>query len=166
MKKIISIITLILSTATLIYTGVDIFEDDEYLTGKVVKVADGDTFTLLTNSNEKIRIRLYGIDAPENGQDYGSKSRQYLNDLCYGKQVRVQKIDTDHYGRTLGVVFVDGINVNEELVRQGLAWYYREYADDPFLEALELSARDKRINIWSMKNPVPPHEFRRNKRKK
>lgn len=170
MKKILSILSLLLSTALIIYTAYTGEGESDAstgsLTGKVVSVADGDTFTLLTNNNERVKIRLYAIDAPERGQDFGTKSREFLNDLCYGKMVTIEKKDTDQYGRTLGIAFADGVNLNEEMVRNGLAWYYSHYANDPKLEALEQSARRQRLNIWSMKNPVHPHEFRKNKKNK
>lgn len=138
----------------------------ELLTGKVISVADGDTITILTDSNEKIKIRLEGIDAPERGQDFGSKSRQHLNELCYGKTVQVEKKGVDQYGRLLGVVYVGNLNLNEEQIRSGLAWYYRQYVDDPRLDLLEQTARQEKLNIWSVKNPLAPWEFRKNKRNK
>ncbi|GAB6121146.1 thermonuclease family protein [Dysgonomonas termitidis] len=168
MKRLLYILSLLLSSALIIYTAyTGEGESDtrpESLTGKVVSVADGDTFTLLTDNNGRMKVRLYAIDAPERGQDFGTKSREFLNDLCYGKTVTIEKKDTDQYGRILGIAFVDGMNLNEEMVRNGLAWYYSHYVDDPKLDALEQSARRQKLNIWSMKNPVHPHEFRKNKR--
>lgn len=136
------------------------------ITGEVVNVADGDTFTMKTITNEKIKIRLYGIDAPERGQDFGTKSRQLLNDLCYGKIVEVTVEDIDQYDRTLGTVYVDDVNVNEEMVRNGLAWYYSHFVDNPRLDSLEQVARSEKLNIWSQKNPKSPFEFRQQKKKK
>lgn len=136
----------------------------ELLTGKVISVADGDTVTILTENDESIKIRLEGIDAPERGQDFGGKSRQYLNELCYGKTVKVEKKGVDQYGRVLGIVYVGDLNLNEEQVRSGLAWYYRHYVNDPRLDLLEQTARNQKLNIWSQKNPLAPWEFRKNKR--
>ncbi len=136
------------------------------LNGKIVSVADGDTVTLLTDDNERIRIRLLGIDAPERGQDFGTKARQYLNDLCYQKEVTVRFSEKDQYDRILGVVYVGDMNINEEMVRQGLAWYYSHFVTDHRLDSLEQLARKEKLNIWSMKNPLSPYEFRkRNKNK-
>lgn len=133
--------------------------------GEVVSVADGDTFTMKTLTGERIKVRLYGIDAPERGQDYGTKSRQLLNDLCYGKIVEVQVQDIDQYDRTLGTVYINELNVNEEMVRNGLAWYYSHFVEDSRLDSLEQQARSERLNIWSMDNPIPPYEFRKKGRK-
>ncbi len=136
------------------------------IAGEVVSVADGDTMTILTVSGERIKIRLEGIDAPERGQDYGTKARQYLNDLCYGKVVTVESRGEDQYGRTLGVVYLGDLNVNQEMVRNGLAWYYDYFVYDPKLDSLEQSARRQKLNIWSVKNPIPPYQYRKEKREK
>lgn len=134
------------------------------ITGEVVSVADGDTFTMKTITNEKVKVRLYGIDAPERGQDFGTKSRKLLNDLCYGKIVEVVVEDIDQYDRTLGTVYVDGVNVNEEMVRNGLAWYYSHFVDNHRLDSLEQVARSEKLNIWSMENPMSPFEYRKKKK--
>jgi len=140
--------------------------DQSTLTGEVIKVADGDTFTLKTTDGEQVNIRLYGIDAPEKGQDFGTKSHQHLNALCYGKYVIVKTENKDKYGRTLGTAYIDGLNINEDMVRQGLAWYYSDYANDPRLESLEQAARKQKLNIWSKRNPQSPHDFRKAKKEK
>ncbi len=75
------------------------------LTGKVVKVADGDTITILVGT-EQHRIRLQGIDAPERKQPFGKASGRSLSALVAGKQVRVEYGKRDRYGRILGVVWV------------------------------------------------------------
>jgi micrococcal nuclease len=83
-------------------------------------VADGDTFTMLIDQ-EQVRVRLHGIDCPERGQDFSSVAKEYLSDLVFNKTVRVEKLDTDRYGRTIGLVYVDSTHVNEALLRAGLA---------------------------------------------
>lgn len=140
--------------------------DQKTMSGKVISVADGDTMTILTGNNRKIKIRLQGIDAPEKSQAFGAKAKDYLNKLCYGKKVTVKKDKKDMYGRLLGIVYVDGENVNEEMVRRGLAWHYKHFSNDTRLEYLERLARKAKLNIWSQKNPVPPYEYRKNKKKK
>lgn len=140
--------------------------DSETIIGEVISVADGDTFTMKTLTDERIKVRLFGIDAPERGQDFGNKSRQLLNELCYGKIVKVTVEDIDQYDRTLGTVYVDEININEEMVRNGLAWYYNHFVEDHRLDSLEQVARSEELNIWSKKNPMSPYEFRQKKKKK
>jgi micrococcal nuclease len=87
--------------------------------GKVVSIADGDTFTLFVNE-EQVKIRLHGIDCPEKSQDFRTKAKEYLSELVFGKKVSVKKMDTDRYGRTIGMVTIDSKNVNEELLKEGV----------------------------------------------
>jgi micrococcal nuclease len=139
----------------------------EGLRGKVVKIADGDTFTLLTANKQQVKVRLHGIDCPERAQDFGQVARQKLSDLIFGQQVRVVEKDVDRYKRTVAIVYTaDNHCVNEELLRAGLAWHYAEYDDNPEWAALEEEARNKRVGIWSHPRPVRPSEYRSNKRSK
>ena len=84
----------------------------EDLRGRVVGIADGDTLTLLTEQRKQIRIRLSDIDTPERRQPFGTRARQFLSDLTFGKMVRVDVRDTDRYGRTVGRVFAGNQDVN------------------------------------------------------
>jgi endonuclease YncB( thermonuclease family) len=131
------------------------------LEGKVVKIADGDTLTLLTSINEQIKIRLAGIDTPERKQPFGNRAKQALSSLAFQKQALVEVETIDRYGRTVGVVFVDGQNINAELVKQGMAWVYREYNKDRALYELESKAKEKKLGLWLDKKPIPPWEWRR-----
>ena len=83
--------------------------------GLVVKIADGDTLTLLTSSNKKIKIRLAGIDTPEIKQPFGNKAKQALAKLVFQKKALIEVQTKDRYGRTVGVVFVDGQNVKTQI---------------------------------------------------
>jgi len=134
------------------------------LEGKVVKIADGDTLTLLTSSNEQVKIRLAGIDTPERKQPFGNRAKQALANLAFQKQALIEVEAKDRYGRTVGVVFVDGLNVNAELVKQGMAWVYRKYTDDKRLYTLESEAKQAKRGLWIDKNPIPPWEWRRGRR--
>ena len=98
---------------------------------KVTRVTDGDTVKV-TGNGEKVTIRLVGIDAPETskkknqpGQPFSRKSTHYLASLVLDKSVEVKSYGTDRYGRTLGVVFVGGKNVNLEIIKAGMAEVYR-----------------------------------------
>ena len=135
----------------------------EIITGKVIKVADGDTFTILTDQKEQIRIRLYGIDAPERKQDFGTKSRNFVDELVYNKVVKVENRGIDRYKKVLGVVWIDNANLNELLLKNGLAWHYHYFYKSKRYAELEQQARKNRINIWSLKNPIAPWEFRKQK---
>ena len=130
-------------------------------TGKVVGVIDGDTIEVLHNRQAE-RIRLYGIDCPEKRQAFGTKAKQFTSQLVFGKTVTVRVNDRDKYGRTIGeVILLDGRNLNQELVRTGLAWWYRKYAPgDAALERLETEAREAQRGLWADPNPIPPWEWR------
>ncbi|MEJ6982402.1 thermonuclease family protein [Pedobacter sp. P351] len=113
----------------------------EILTGKVVAVADGDTITILNSNFQQVKIRLHGIDCPEKSQDFGQKA---TSDLCYGKTVEVQALDTDRYGRTIGLVKLpDGKVLNKELLKAGLAWHYKHYDKSADFASLEETAKKK-----------------------
>lgn len=132
--------------------------------GKVVGIADGDTFTLLTPSNQQVKVRLYGIDAPEKAQPFGSVARQKLSDLVFGQQVRIDKKDVDRYGRTVAIVYNKNLNVNEEMLRSGLAWHYKQYDKNPAWDDLELLAQRQKRGVWSQPDPTPPWLWRKEKR--
>ncbi|MGD9733575.1 MAG: thermonuclease family protein [Desulfamplus sp.] len=132
--------------------------------GKIVKVTDGDTVEVLSAGNQLTKVRLYGIDAPESKQDFGQKAKQFVLDIAANKTVEVEAIDTDRYGRTVGVVRIGGTILNAEIVKAGLAWYYGQYCKSTFCAAwqqLEQQARSNKIGLWSIANPQPPWEFRR-----
>jgi endonuclease YncB( thermonuclease family) len=120
------------------------------LLGQVVGIHDGDTLTLLTPENRQIRIRLAGIDAPESRQPYGTRAQQELSALSFRKQARVVVQDTDRYGRTVGTVWVDRLNVDAELVRRGAAWVYPQYNRDPALPPLKAEARQAQRGLWAL----------------
>jgi micrococcal nuclease len=130
-------------------------------TGKVIGITDGDTIIVLTKDNKQVKIRLEGIDCPESKQEFGQKAKQATSDLCFGKVVTIKKSGEDRYGRTLAFVYVGGVCVNKALLEKGMAWHYKKYNQDPELAKLEVVAREKRIGLWSMPNPVPPWERRK-----
>jgi endonuclease YncB( thermonuclease family) len=137
------------------------------LSGRVVAVHDGDTITVLDANLTQHKIRLAGIDAPELRQAFGSRSKQNLSNLVYNRQVTVIWQKYDRYGRTVGVVLVDGHDVNLEQVLAGMAWWYRQYARDQspaerrLYETAENDARTAKRGLWADVNPVPPWRWRR-----
>lgn len=140
------------------------------LIGRVVRIADGDTITVLDSSNTQHRIRLGGIDAPESKQDFGTQSKKSLSSMVFGKDVTVVYEKTDQYGRLVGKVLLDGKDVNLEQVRAGMAWHYKEYEREQSSEDRELygraedEARSARRGLWADPNPVEPGEFRKQER--
>jgi endonuclease YncB( thermonuclease family) len=140
------------------------------LEGRVVAVADGDTITILDNTNTQYKIRLAGIDAPEKKQPFGNVSKKFLSDLVYDKQVSVDYSKQDRYGRTVGKVLVNGIDANLEQVKHGLAWFYKKYENEQplqdrldYLHAQE-AAETSKVGLWVEPNPVAPWDFRKSRR--
>ncbi len=131
-------------------------------TAQVIGIADGDTITVLTADKTQHRIRLNGIDAPETGQDFGSRAKQAASELAFGKTVTIQPHGTDRYGRTIAnVTLADGKVLNREMVKQGMAWWYRKYApNDSELAKLETEAKHARNGLWSQPNPISPWDWR------
>lgn len=136
-------------------------------TGKVTGIKDGDTFEVLYDG-EPEKVRLAEIDCPEKSQPFGNNAKQYASDLCFGQTVTVTSDGKrDRYGRVVGtVVTQNGINVNAELIKAGLAWHYKDYSDNEELAALEEQARAMRAGLWADAKPIPPWEWRKNKRTK
>jgi len=129
---------------------------------RVVGVKDGDTIVLLSPEKESVTVRLAEIDAPERKQAYGTVSRTFLSDLIFGKEVRLEKSGTDRYGRTLGFIYtLGGVNVNVEMVRQGMAWQFLRYSNSEGLRRAQAAAKTSRLGLWKDPYPVPPWEFRR-----
>jgi len=138
------------------------------ITGKVVSIADGDTITVLDNGKTQHKIRLYGVDCPESHQDYGSKAKDFTSNMVFGQTVSVKVMDTDRYGRTVGIVNIGSKTLNEELLKNGMAWFYGQYCKASFCSQwnqYQADAKNKKIGLWSMANPIPPWEFRRGSNK-
>ena len=130
--------------------------------GKVIAVADGDTITVLDEMDKgNFKIRLDKIDAPEKKQAFGSKSKQFLSSLIFGKQVSIRYRAVDHYGRILGVIYCDGAEINLVMVQNGYAWHYSYYDQPPAYIQAEKQARADKKGLWADPNPVNPYEFRK-----
>ncbi len=132
--------------------------------GTVVGVVDGDTVDVRLESG-MIRVRLHAVDAPEQGQPSGRAAKEALSRLVYGQAVRVEPVEQDRYDRLVARLWVGELDVNAELIRQGHAWVYRRYADDPRYCDDEAAARSGGRGLWSL--PVAqraaPWEWRRRK---
>jgi micrococcal nuclease len=145
--------------------------------GTVIQVTDGDALKVETAEGTKLNIGLYGIDAPEvqrinritgfiikRGQPYGKSSYEVLKAKVLRRKVKVDIIYIDKYKRMIGIVYLEGRDINLEMVRGGWAWAYREYLDKPYASAYlnaEKEARRKRSGLWYERNPQPPWEFRK-----
>ncbi len=133
--------------------------------GEVVAILDGDTIDVLVDQRP-VRVRLAQIDAPEKRQAFGTRSRQMLAELVFRKAVRVDEAGHDRYGRVIGTIYVGSLNVNAQMVREGMAWVYRQYAKDKMLYELEDQAKKGRRGLWVEADPKAPWEYRRSKRER
>jgi micrococcal nuclease len=133
--------------------------------GKVVAIADGDTLTVLDYQHVQHKIKLYGIDAPEKAQPFGTKSREALASKVFGKEVlfSVEK-HRDRYSREIGEIFIDNRDINTEMVADGCAWRYPQDDNAGNFLAAEKDAREHKRGLWADPHPIPPWEFRRAKR--
>lgn len=134
--------------------------------GKVVAISDGDTLTLLDTNKKQLKIRLAEIDTPESKQPYGKRAKQALSKLVFAKNATVKVQAKDRYGRIVGRVYIGDLDVNAEMVRQGAAWIYRQYAKDQTLYDLETKAKQDKTGLWGLPEAerVPPWEWRHQRR--
>jgi len=137
----------------------------EVLRGECVNVTDGDTIRVRT-ADSLITVRLEGIDAPESRQDHSSKATKALRDLVYRKEVEVHVTGTDRYDRTLAIVKIGEVSVNERLLADGWCWQFDQYNCDPAWAKLEETARAEKRGLWAHANLVPPWEFRKLERER
>lgn len=133
--------------------------------GEVVSIVDGDTIDV-THDGKIERIRLNGIDAPEKGQDYGPQAKQFVEELLTRQKVSIETKGLDKHERSIGDVWLsDGRQLNKELVKAGLAWWYCQYSSDLSLKDLEQEARDAKRGLWHARVPIPPWVYRKLQKK-
>jgi endonuclease YncB( thermonuclease family) len=135
------------------------------IAGRIVGVADGDTVTILDAAKVQHKIRLDRIDAPEKKQAFGEKAKQHLSEMVFGKDVRVEYTSKDRYGRILGIVRVDGRDINLQMIKDGFAWHYKHYDKTPSYAQAEVEAREAKKGLWVDANPIAPYDFRKMGRK-
>jgi len=136
--------------------------------GTVTKVSDGDTVQVTTPEQTKLKVRLYGIDAAEmpgtGTQRYAPDARKALEGKIKGRQVKLDIIDVDKYRRLVSIVWLDGRNINLEMIQEGHAEAFIEYLKPPyreqFLEA-EREAREARLGIWALPDYERPRDYRK-----
>jgi endonuclease YncB( thermonuclease family) len=160
-------IAVILTTGIcLLFTQCKSKSNPDIITGKIIKVHDGDTYDLLLEDNTTLRIRMEGIDAPEKGMPFCRVSKKYLSELCHDKTINVQKTTEDHHGRIVAYSYLeDGRELSREMLKAGLAWHYKEYNSEKELADLELDAQKAKRGLWIYDNPMSPWENRKLHRK-
>jgi endonuclease YncB( thermonuclease family) len=123
--------------------------DEGVFYGPLTSVTDGDSFRARIQGVD-MEFRLYAVDAPEVDQAYGARSKSQLRSLLDGQQLVIVFIDVDRYGRVIADVWRGNLHVNREMVAQGAAHFYPEYARDNALFEIEQQARDARRGLWGL----------------
>jgi micrococcal nuclease len=147
------------------------------VTGTVTKVSDGDTIIVTTPKQTKLKVRLYGMDAPETsninrrtgrvskpGQPYGEESWKALGAKILGSRVRLDIIDRDRYKRMVGMIWIGNRNINLEMIREGYAEAYVEYLKEPYRSEFmraEMEAKSEKRGIWSLPDYERPRDFKK-----
>ncbi len=132
--------------------------------GKVTKVADGDTFTLIDSYGKISKIRLYGIDCPELNQPFGKDAKRFTTNLLLNQTVFIEKISKDRNGRIVAKVYYNNRqSLNEELLRKGMAWHFTKYDKSASYAALQRQAKASNVGLWAIANPIAPWDWRRSK---
>jgi endonuclease YncB( thermonuclease family) len=134
-------------------------------TAKVIRIMDGDTMEVLYQYHP-VKIRLAHIDCPEKrySQPFGNKAKQALSSLCFGQMVQVQGQKYDRYKRLIAVVINYNKQViNQEMIKQGMAWHFKKYSSDTLYAQLEITARKSKIGLWQEADAVAPWNWRKTK---
>lgn len=170
MLKILTVPLVLLLVITLLTLAGTEASAGQVVEGVVRGVYDGDTLLLATRRQNRLTVRLYGIDAPESprpdrpGQPFGAVARRTLMFKVMGRQVSAEIMDIDRYGRAVAVIRHAGREINADMVAEGMAWAYRSYLEAPYASRYlggERVARARRRGLWRDANPLPPWEFRR-----
>jgi micrococcal nuclease len=157
--------------------GLAISAQAESFSAKVIAVMDGDTIMVLrdgggeeaaspssmraTRGGRKIKVRLANIDAPEKSQPFGKQARDSLMELVGRQRVQVDGLAVDQYGRMIGLITVDGLNVNQEQMKRGMAWEYSHYHEDKTYVRLQNEAQQARRGLWVQSSPQAPWLWRK-----
>ena len=162
MKITFSIIALLFLSSGDVFAG-------RIIEGMVKAVYDGDTVMLATREESRLKVRLYGIDAPETkkpnmpGQPFGDIAKRTLMYKIMGRRVTAEIMDIDQYKRAVAVIRYSGKDINREMVAEGFAWAYRQYLQGAYTSeyiGAEDRARSRHAGLWRDSNPTPPWEFR------
>lgn len=133
------------------------------VTARVERVDDGDTLRVVMNG-QQVRVRIFGIDAPELNQPYGREALEEARRLLANRTVTLVQEDVDPYGRVVASLAVDGHDVGTDLVNNGAAWHFTQFSKSSTLAAAERNARAAGRGLWALPHPVAPWQFRGDER--
>lgn len=133
----------------------------------VTKIYDGDTILVKEiNGEGKFKIRLADIDAPEKRQRFGNEVTCQLNKLLFRKQVIIKYSSIDRYGRIIGEVYLNNVNINEMMLKNGWCWWYKNYSKKYHYQNFQNHARKNKLGIWKNADNIPPWIYRKNNKRK
>ena len=155
------------SAKTAAEKSVPALDKNEY---RLAYLADGDSFELEDSRKRKIKVRLYGVDAPEGRQAFGNASRNHLRKMLDGKKLLIRSMYKDNHQRTVAIVYfsqngkADELSINQRQVQAGMAWVYDYFCTNSVCNTWKLEeamAQKQKLGLWSDSNPVPPWQWRR-----
>lgn len=155
MKSVITL-TLVLILCTTTFSG-------DLIHGHVSEVYDGDTVLVKTDRGE-LRVRLYGIDAPEHDQPYNPESTAYPTQLVANKRIGIYSVCLVRYKRYLAKIFQDSWYINLAIVRSGHAWAYSAGKQNFELKDAQELAKKRSIGLWLQPSPTAPWKYRYSQR--
>jgi micrococcal nuclease len=161
MQRCLFILFVFLSSCPLLLHG-----QIKHLQGKVIKIMDGDTFDLIDSAQKVQRIRLYGIDCPENGQDFSQVAKRFVSDRILQQYVDVHVFYLDRYKRAVGKVMINAEELNVTLLQKGFAWHYLAYDQSEKYANAQADAKKLKLGLWIQPNATPPWEYRQLKKGK
>lgn len=136
-------------------------KSENHFPAKVIRIIDGDTLEVLYGELP-VMIRLAHVDSPEKKQAFGTKAKQALSDLCFGQEIEIEYKEKDRNGRYICVIYkLDGTNINQEMVKLGMAWHFKKYSNDDSYSELENQARNNKVGLWQDANPIAPWDWRK-----
>ena len=158
---------LILFTFFILFNQLDSLEqstvNEREHPGTVVKIVDGDTFDILTQEKNTLRIRMNGIDCPERKQDFYQSAKNALAGYIFNKEVKLLVTGRDRNKRIIATVYRNGENINLSMIQNGYAWHYKKYSTDTVYAKAEQQARLARKGLWRMDDPIAPWDYRKNR---
>jgi len=127
---------------------------------RVVRIIDGDTLVAIGADQLELTVRLRGIDAPERDQPHGHQATNALISITESKEINMANVAKGKYGRYVADIFVNGLSVNQEMVRRGHAWRDQKDPLGTELSKIENTARESQLGLWEQPTPIAPWIWR------
>ena len=129
-------------------------------TGKAEAPIDGDMLRIRDENDKLHKVRIQGVESPEDGQPFFKAAREHLGKVTKGRKLEVTEVGKDSAGQTLATIRVNGQDLRIDILAAGMAWHQRSVVEDPVLEAEERGAKARHLGLWFDADPVAPWEWR------